>query len=113
MENTTVINRTEQVYVKEDSTVAKLMSPVVSSVVNIVSYPNPDLKNSSSKNILVQNQNLTVKNGTGIIATSDGIIMTYATAINFSDQTTGTPSIPSYKYKIIASNNFAKIDKTL
>jgi S1-C subfamily serine protease len=97
-ENVTVINKTEQVYVKEDTTLTKIASPIASSIVNIVSYPNPDLKNTTSTS-KVQND-ATMKNGTGLIATSDGIIMTYATAIDPADLSkTDTP--PAYKYKVM------------
>ncbi len=96
-ENVTVINKTQQVYVKEDSSVAKLMSPVVSSVVNIISYSNPDLKIIPSRD--------ESKNGTGVIATSDGIIMTYASAIDYDQAAdkAGT-TIPKYKYKVMTAD---------
>lgn len=61
-ERVTVINKTEQVYIKEDSSVAKITNQVASAIVNIVSY---DEK--------------TFDNLTGQIMTSDGLIMTYAT----------------------------------
>ena len=96
-ENVTVINKTEQVYVKEDTTLTKTAGPIASSVVNIVSYPNPDLKNTAAK---IQNSSV-IKNGTGLIATSDGIIMTYATAISPSNLTQKTASLPAYKYKVM------------
>lgn len=109
-ENTTIINRTEQVYVKEDSSVAKLMSPVVSSIVNIVTYPNPDAKDQTGTPDLLTE----TKNGTGEIVTSDGLIMTYATAINYDQPQSGsnisanaanqTPPTPSYKYKVMTDD---------
>ncbi|MCX6763518.1 MAG: hypothetical protein NTZ97_02180, partial [Candidatus Moranbacteria bacterium] len=71
-EGVTVINRTEQVLVKEDASVEKISSQVASSMVNILSYKKMD-----------------AKNGTGVIATSDGLIMTYASAI-----------IPDATYKV-------------
>ncbi len=95
-ENVTVINKTQQVYVKEDSSVAKLMSPVVSSVVNIISYPNPDIKIGTALN--------KTKNGTGVIATSDGMIMTYASAINLGKTSTKTDAISEYKYKVMTAD---------
>lgn len=111
-ENTTIINRTEQVYVKEDSSVAKLMSPVVSSIVNIITYPNPTTKNQNqteTPDLLTE-----TKNGTGEIVTSDGLIMTYATAIDYdqSQPTSGSstslsaqPASPSaYEYKVMTGD---------
>ena len=118
-ENTTIINKTDQVYVKEDSSVAKLMSPVTSSIVNIVSYPNLDIK---TKNQAAPNLETQAKNGTGEIVTSDGLIMTYANAINY-DQTTqqnnsnetkvaSNNPTPAYKYKVMTSDGNA-YDATL
>ncbi|HLN19268.1 MAG TPA: S1C family serine protease [Patescibacteria group bacterium] len=69
----TVINKTEQVYVKEDSTVAKLASNINSSVVNIISFSEPDLKSKNQENA--------TKNLTGVVVTSDGLIMTYFSSI--------------------------------
>ncbi|MDR3559077.1 MAG: S1C family serine protease, partial [Candidatus Pacebacteria bacterium] len=118
-ENTTIINKTEQVYVKEDSSVAKLMSPVTSSIVNVISYPNPDakVKNKTASDLETQ-----VKNGTGEIVTSDGLIMTYAAAINYdqvkdnsssqSVNNAGSALAPTYKYKILTGDGNA-YDATL
>ncbi|PIR73685.1 MAG: hypothetical protein COU40_01315 [Candidatus Moranbacteria bacterium CG10_big_fil_rev_8_21_14_0_10_35_21] len=77
----TVINKTEQVFVKEETSINKIASRASSSVVNILSY---------SENALKEN----LKNGTGVIATSDGIIITYSTAINLDNS----------KYKIFLSD---------
>lgn len=89
-EDVTVINKTEQVYVKEDTSVAKITNQVASSVVNIVSYDNFDPSNKTAKN-----PKAAFKNGTGIIVTSDGIIMTYVSAIIAENA----------KYKILTSNS--------
>lgn len=67
-ENTTIINKTEQVYIKEDSSINKITNQIAPSVVNIISY-----------NLDGKRQNF--KNGTGLIVTSDGIIMSYNSAI--------------------------------
>jgi len=71
LENVTVINRTEQVMVKEDATVGKVAGNVLSSVVNIAAYPDP-AKNTGRKTPA------TVQNFTGLIITGDGLIATYA-----------------------------------
>ena len=80
-ENVTVINKTEQVTIKEDTSIGKISNQVVSTVVNIVSY------GEAKKN----NTNPIIKNGTGVVVTSDGIIMTYLDAINLENS----------KYKVL------------
>ena len=80
-ENVTVINKTEQITIKEDTSIGKISNQVVSAVVNIVSYAEAK-KNSTSPNI---------KNGTGVVVTSDGLIMTYLGAINLENS----------KYKVL------------
>ncbi|HRY82112.1 MAG TPA: S1C family serine protease [Candidatus Moranbacteria bacterium] len=87
-ENVTVINKTEQVYINEDSSINKITNQIVPAVVNIVSYPKETLKNSLPKKIVVST------NSTGEIVTSDGIIMTYL----------GAPVDFERIYKVITSN---------
>jgi len=74
-ENVTIINKTEQITIKEDSSIGKVSSQIISSVVNIVSYAQ---EGKSGKKI-------ETKNGTGTIITSDGLIMTYAKSIEVED----------------------------
>jgi len=90
-ENVTVINKTEQVYVKEESSLDKIANQVSSSVVNIISYPNSETKNSKSANVGAAALS---KNGAGVIITSDGLIMTCLGAINSENS----------RYKIIAAD---------
>ena len=87
-EETTIINKTEQVYVKEETSINKISNQASSSVVDIISYQIPKVstgKISTLKSAYVQTK------GTGVIVTSDGMIMTYVSAINPIDS----------KYKII------------
>jgi serine protease Do len=92
-ENITVINKTEQVFIKEDSSINKIVSQVTSSVVNITSYAAPEKNALSGKNTNTTTQ-LVIKSGTGLIVASDGLIVTYASAI-----------IPeNAKYKVIVSD---------
>ncbi len=70
-EEVTIINKTEQIYVKDDTSINKIASQAESSVVNIVSYATIEKKGASS----------TIKSGTGLIITSDGLIITYSSAI--------------------------------
>lgn len=80
-ENVTVINKTEQVTVKEEDSVNKVAAQAAASVVNIISI-------STGKNTPQNEQ------GTGIIITSDGLVATYRDALieNNAD------------YKVLASN---------
>jgi serine protease Do len=85
-ENVTVINKTEQIYVKEDSSIGKITDQVSAAIVNIVSYSSPGSE---------------FRNGTGEIVTSDGIIMTYTDALILSDASLATPEV---KYKVMTAN---------
>ena len=82
-EDITVINKTEQVTVKEETSISKIANQVSSSIVNIVSYQDKDTKNIAIKKAGIAKD--ITKNGTGIIVTGDGMIMTYASAINVSN----------------------------
>jgi len=82
-ENITVINKTEQVTVKEETSISKITNQVSSSIVNIVSYPDGEVKNVALKRSSAPK--VATKNGTGIIVTGDGLIMTYAASINLAD----------------------------
>lgn len=70
-ENVTIINRTEQITVPEDSAINKIASQSVSAVVSVVSIP-------ESKSAVVPG---TEKRGSGVVATGDGLIVTYRSAI--------------------------------
>ncbi|MFC1756505.1 S1C family serine protease, partial [Patescibacteria group bacterium] len=65
-DNVTIINKTEQVIVKEDDSINEVASQAATTVVNIVSVL--DIGSQS-------------KSGTGVIVTSDGIVATYLDAI--------------------------------
>jgi S1-C subfamily serine protease len=69
-ENVTIVNKTEEITVKEDDSVNKIASQPGVAVVNIISISN---KNQATP--------VSSKNGTGIIVASDGLIATYRTAI--------------------------------
>ena len=76
-ENVTVINKTEQVFVKEDSSVEKIASLASSSVVNIIS-----ISELERKTMPAGTASISTKNTTGLIVTSDGLIATYAPDID-------------------------------
>jgi serine protease Do len=92
----TVINKTEQVYVKDDTSVGKIAAPVISSVVNIISSETIAEKKGQAVLPVIG------RNGTGVIVTSDGLIMTYVSAI--------LPQDASYK---VITNDSNVYDATL
>lgn len=94
-ENVTVINKTEQVYIKEDYSVRKIVDSVSSSVVGII--PVSDQMNEKA---------VSFKKGTGTIVTSDGIIMTFASAIglNIPDED-ASKGKETKKYKVVIDGN--------
>jgi 2-alkenal reductase len=73
-ENVTVINKTEQVVIKEDDSVNEVASQASNAVVNIISI-------GSQKDPITRKISKADKSGTGIIVTSDGLIATYRSAI--------------------------------
>lgn len=93
-ENVTIINKTEQVYIKEDASVNKIVSQVASSVVNITSYATME-KATSAGTVPGQVLPATLKNGTGLIVASDGLVVTYVSAISVG---------ANVKYKVTLDN---------
>lgn len=91
-EETTIINKTEQVFVREETSINKISNQASSSVVDIISYQNPqkETRATNSRSVAVKSAYEQI-NGTGVVVTSDGMIMTYADAINPVDS----------KYKVI------------
>lgn len=85
-DDVTVINKTEQVYVKEETSIEKISSSAASSVVNVLCYTEANSKNVSTKNN-------TFSNTTGTMITSDGLVMTYTENVS-----------PDSKYKVITQN---------
>lgn len=73
-ENVTIINKTEQVIIKEDDSINEVASQASNAVVNIVSIATQ--KDSITKAIKTINQS-----GTGVIVTNDGLIVTHRKAI--------------------------------
>ncbi len=76
-ENVTIVNKTEEVVVKEESSVNKIAAQASAAVVGISSF--------SEKNKVSGNYPSGIKNGNGIIVTSDGLIATYRKAIVEND----------------------------
>lgn len=66
-ERVTVINKTEQVVIREDDTVEKVISQLATAVVNIVALPS---ENKVTKKEVVPE--------TGVLLTNDGLFVTYS-----------------------------------
>jgi S1-C subfamily serine protease len=81
-EDVTVINKTEQIFVKEETSITKISNQASASVVSVISYPQADAKSLGRKNAIY---------GSGLIVTSDGLIMTYIDAIDLNNS----------KYKVV------------
>lgn len=102
-ENTTIINKTEQVVMKEDSSVNKIASQVSAATVEIISIP--------QNNQLNQQKKETGKTGNGIVVTGDGVIATYRTAINEIDSDYKILMIDgsAFQAKLIGIDEFTNI----
>lgn len=102
-ENITIVNKTEQVVVKEDDSISKIASQAGAAVVNITSI--------SEKNKSPLNPMSGIKNGTGIVVTSDGLIATYRTAINETDSVYKVFSFngSSFDAKLIGIDEFTNL----
>lgn len=88
-ENVTVINKTEQVTVMEDDSINQIASRASTAVVSIISLNNTT---SASKATGAKAESLS---GTGILVTSDGMIVTYRDTILEKDA----------NYKVLLYNN--------
>ena len=73
-ENVTVINNTDQVTIKEDDSINEIASQASNAVVNIVSI-------SQQKDQTTKVSKTIDQSGTGVIVTSDGMLVTYRSAI--------------------------------
>ncbi|KKP96185.1 MAG: 2-alkenal reductase [Candidatus Moranbacteria bacterium GW2011_GWE1_36_7] len=73
-ENVTVINKTEQITIKEDDSINEIASQASNAVVNIISL-------SSQKDFPINKTTSLDRSGTGVLVSSDGMIVTYRGAI--------------------------------
>lgn len=73
-ENVTVINKTEQITIKEDDSINEVASHASNSVVNIVSI-------AQQKDVASKVVKTVDKSGSGVIVSNDGMIVTFRTAI--------------------------------
>ncbi|NTW27505.1 MAG: serine protease, partial [Candidatus Moranbacteria bacterium] len=103
-ENVTVINKTEQVTIKEDDSINEIASQASNAVVNIISF-------SSQKDVLTKLTKNIDQSGTGVMVTSDGVIATYRTAIIEKNATYKVLlwSGMSYDAKLIGVDEFTNL----
>lgn len=73
-ENVTIINRTEQVTIREDDSVERVVSQPATAVVNIIAIREAQRTTKA----IVDSEN---KSTTGVLATNDGVIATYRDAL--------------------------------
>ncbi|MFZ3031715.1 MAG: S1C family serine protease [Candidatus Moraniibacteriota bacterium] len=75
-ERVTVINKTEQVVVREDDTVERIVSQPATAVVNIVALP--EVKDAKGSAASLGAAAETVATTTGVLLTNDGLVVTYS-----------------------------------
>jgi len=110
---TTIINKTEQVYVKEETSITKIAQNASSSVVNIASISKniqTTIPRKTGPASPVQNTP-TSKNGAGLIFTSDGLIVTYASAIITENASYKimTATGDSYDGELVGIDNYSNL----
>lgn len=75
-ERVTVINKTEQVVIREDDTVERIVSQPATAVVNIVALP--EVKDAKGSAAALGAAAETVATTTGVLLTNDGLVVTYS-----------------------------------
>jgi len=104
-DNVTVINRTEQIIVKEDFSVAKTAQNVLPSVVKIVSYI--DNKKATGFRKIKSSDEIQKNVKTGLIVTNDGLIVSVVKNNVNSKLNFKKASKDEIKYKILLSDDRA------
>lgn len=75
-EHVTVINKTEQIVIREDDTVERIVSQPATAVVNIVALPG--VKGAKGSTAALGAAAETVVTTTGVLLTNDGLVVTYS-----------------------------------
>lgn len=91
-ENVTIINKTEQITIREEESIDRVVSRTVSSVVNIISIPAPAPASSTPAKIP---RGLS---GTGVIVTGDGLVVTHKSAVNLENSSYAVLAHDGNKY---------------
>jgi len=94
-ENVTIINKTEQITIKEDTSISKISEQIISSVVNVISY----------------SENNQARNATGTIVTSDGLVMVYGPSVYLENATYRifVNENDSYEANFVGLDNFSNL----
>lgn len=105
-ENVTIINKTEQVTVREDDSINQIASRASTAVVNIVSLNSPRSPQTRGREPRTGSIS-----GTGILVTGDGIIVTYRDTIYESDADYAVLLYNNDKYeaKLIGIDEFTNL----
>ncbi|EKD58927.1 MAG: hypothetical protein ACD_56C00026G0002 [uncultured bacterium] len=103
-ENVTVINKTEQITIKEDDSINEVASQASNAVANIVSV-------SKSKDSISKSIKTTDQSGTGVVVTNDGVLVTYRSAIIEKDATYNVFLFNgnNYEAKLIGIDEFTNL----
>lgn len=75
-EHVTVVNKTEQIVIREDDTVERIVSQPATAVVNIVALPS--VKGAKGSTAALGAAAETVVTTTGVLLTNDGLVVTYS-----------------------------------
>ncbi|MEK9174304.1 MAG: S1C family serine protease [Patescibacteria group bacterium] len=81
-ERTTIINKTEQVVIREDDSVERIISQPATAVVNIVTVFDETVATKKVTSVLGGRQ---VETRTGVLLTNDGLIVTYTNEAPIKD----------------------------
>jgi S1-C subfamily serine protease len=102
-EKTTIINKTEQITVREDDSVSTATSKAVPSVVQVISIEKSGEGNNGS--------GVVFRSGTGVVATNDGMIITHRSVLKENNSTYKiiAPSGSSYEGRLIGIDNFTDL----
>ncbi len=94
-EKTTIINKTEQITVKEDFSVSKTSEKVLPSIVGIVTYSDID-QGGAAKPVIKSFSEFNDSIRTGLIVSGDGLIVTYGQSIKQGEK--------SEKYRVFLAD---------
>lgn len=75
-EHVTVVNKTEQIVIREDDTVERIVSQPATAVVNIVALP--EVRDARGSTASLGAAAETVATTTGVLLTNDGLVATYS-----------------------------------